>query len=258
VGHRQLTKALSILLSAFLMPSAHAIVNIEEMRGQQQPDGLNGNASLSISGDSGNTNKSNTSASSQLFWQQGKVTKLIAASYSYGENNRNRNTNKGFVHLRYIKQQTPTRALELFTQAARNEFSRLSLRTLVGAGSRLTLHKSDYDAIHLGAGAFYLKEKLEKRVGFEDDGTEKFWRGNFYLAIRYQLNDQARIVSTTYYQPALDNGSDFRILEEGSLKIKLTRALDLKLTLELTHDSEPPQAVEETDINYKTGLEYRF
>jgi len=253
-----MTKALSLLLSAFLMPCAHAIVNIEEMRGQQQADGLRGNASLSISGDSGNTNQSDTSASSQLFWQQGNVTKLIAASYSYGENSRNRDTNKGFLHLRYIKQQTPTRALEVFTQAARNEFSRLSLRILVGAGSRLTLHKNDHDAINLGAGAFYLKEKLEKRAGLTDGGTEKFWRGNFYLALRYQLNEQVRVLSTTYYQPALDNGSDFRILEEGSLKIKLAESLDIKLTLEITHDNEPPQTIEKTDINYKTGLEYRF
>jgi len=240
------------------MPSAHAIVNIEEMRGQQQADGLTGNAGLSISGDAGNTSKSNISASSQLFWQQGDVTKLIAANYSYGENSRNRNTNKGFIHLRYIKQQTPTRALELFTQAARNEFSRLSLRTLVGAGTRLTLHKSNYNAIHLGAGAFYLKETLEKRPNLSDHGTEKFWRGNLYLALRYQLNDQTRIISTTYYQPALDNGNDFRILEEGTLKIKLAESLDIKLTLEVTHDNAPPQAIEKTDINYKTGIEYRF
>jgi len=253
-----MTKALSILLSAFLTPHAHAIVNIEEMRGQQQADGLSGNASLSISGDAGNTSQSTTSASGQLFWQRGDVTKLIAASYSYGENNRNRNTNKGFLHLRYIKQQTPTRALEVFTQAARNEFSRLSLRTLVGAGGRLTLHKNDYDAVHLGVGAFYLKEKLEKTPGLTDDGTEKFWRGNFYLALRYQLNEQARIVSTTYYQPAFDNGSDFRILEEGSLKIKLAESLDIQLTLEITHDNKPPQAIDKTDISYKTGLAYRF
>ncbi len=253
-----MVKALSILLSAFLMPGAHAIVNIEEMRDQQQAGGLTGNASLSISGDSGNTSKSNVSASSQLFWQHGDITKLIAASYRYGEDSRNRNTNKGFIHLRYIKQQTPTRALEVFTQAARNEFSRLSLRTLLGAGTRLTLHKNSHNFIHLGIGAFYLKETLETRSSLSDDGTEKFWRGNFYLALHYQINEQARIVSTTYYQPALDNGSDFRVLEEGSLKIKLTEALDFKLTLELTHDNKPPQAVEKTDLNYKTGIEYRF
>ncbi|MCF6325155.1 MAG: DUF481 domain-containing protein [Gammaproteobacteria bacterium] len=253
-----MAKALSILLSAFLASGAHAIVNIEEVRGQQQADGLMGNASLSISGDSGNTSKSNVSASSQLFWQHGNVTKLIAASYRYGENSRNRNTNKGFIHLRYIKQQTPARALEVFTQAARNEFSRLSLRTLIGAGTRLTLHKNSHNAVHLGAGAFYLKETLETRPSLLDGGTEKFWRGNFYLALYYQINQQAHIVSTTYYQPALNGVSDFRILEEGSLKIKLTETLNFTLTLALTHDNEPPQTVEKTDVNYKTGIEYRF
>jgi len=246
------------LLSAFFMSPANAIVNIEEMRGQQQGDGWSGNVSLSISGDSGNTDKSGITTGGQLFWQQAHITRLIAASYSYGENNRNRNTNKGFIHLRHISQQTPDVALEAFTQITRNEFSRLSLRALLGAGTRLVLLKNSNDAIHLGAGAFYLNETLEKRIGLTDDGTEKFWRGNFYLALRYQFNEYARITSTTYYQPALDNGSDYRILEEGELKVKLAETLDLKLSIEVTHDSEPPQSIENTDISYKTGIEYRF
>ncbi len=252
-------KALGILLSAFLVSPAHAIVNIEEMRGKPQQDGWRGNVSLSVSGDSGNTDKAGASTGGQLYWQRDRITRLIAASYSYGENSRTRDTNKGFIHLRHITQQTPDMALEIFTQATRNEFSRLSLRTLVGAGTRLTLHeKKSTGSAYLGIGAFYLSETLEKRAGLSDDGTEKFWRANLYLALRYRFNDHTRIASTTYYQPALNNGSDYRILEEGNLKVKLSDALDLKLSIEITHDSEPPQSIENTDISYKTGIEYQF
>ncbi len=256
---RKTLKALSILLSAFLMSSAHAIVNIEEMRGKPQQDGWSGNVSVSVSGDSGNTDKTGASTDVQLYWRRAHITRLIAASYSYGENSRARDTNKGFIHLRHITQQTPGMALEVFTQATRNEFSRLSLRTLLGAGTRLTLHeKNTTDSAYLGLGAFYLSETLEKRAGLSDDGTKKFWRANLYLALRYRFNDYTRIASTTYYQPALDNGDDYRILEEGNLKVKLSDTLALKLTIEITHDSEPPQSIENTDISYKTGIEYQF
>jgi len=251
--------ALSILLSAVLTHPSHAIVNIEEMRGKPQQDGWSGNTSLSIRGDSGNTNKSSTSVDGQLYWRRNNITRLIATSYTYGVNNRNRDTNKGFIHLRHITQQTPTMALEVFTQATRNEFARLSLRALIGAGTRLTLHESSAsNATHLGLGAFYVSETLEKRPRLVDGGTDKFWRANIYVALRYQFNDHARITSTTYYQPALDNGRDYRILEEGSLKVKLAETLNLKLSIEVAHDSQPPQQVEQTDISYKTGIEYRF
>ncbi len=251
--------ALSILLSAFLTQPSHAIVNIEEMRGKPQQDGWSGNASLSISGDAGNTDKSSTSVDGQLYWRRDNITRLIAASYTYGVNNRHRDTNKGFVHLRHITQRTPFMAMEVFTQATRNEFSRLTLRALLGAGARLTLHDDNAtNATHLGLGAFYVSETLEERPGLTDGGNEKFWRANLYLALRYQLNDYTRITSTTYYQPALNNGSDYRILEEGSLKVKLAKTLNLKLSVEMAHDSEPPQQVEKTDISYKTGIEYRF
>ena len=251
-------RALSILLSAFFISPANAIVNIEEMRPPQQEDGWRGNVTLAISGDAGNTERSDFTASGQLFWQQAHVTRLIATSYSYGENSRNRNTNKGFIHLRHISQQTANIAFELFTQTTRNEFSRLSLRALVGGGARITLLKNRSDAIYLGTAIFYLSETLEPHPTLTDDGTEKFWRGNFYLALRYQINEQMHATSTTYYQPALANGNDYRILEEGNLRVRLANQLDLKLSIEITHDSEPPQSVKPTDFSYKTGVEYRF
>ena len=38
----------------------------------------------------------------------------------------------------------------------------------------------------------------------------------------------------------------------------MTNALSLKLSLDLKHDSQPPQDVKKTDITYSTGIEYSF
>jgi hypothetical protein len=43
-----------------------------------------------------------------------------------------------------------------------------------------------------------------------------------------------------------------------ALQIKLTGALDLRLSVEVAYDSEPPQLVDNTDVTYRTGIEYSF
>ena len=67
-----------------------------------------------------------------------------------------------------------------------------------------------------------------------------------------------RVLSTTYYQPAVDDFNDFRVLEEATLSVKMTDNLALNLSLNLSHDSKPPQAVKKTDTTYSTGIEYSF
>jgi putative salt-induced outer membrane protein YdiY len=47
-------------------------------------------------------------------------------------------------------------------------------------------------------------------------------------------------------------------LEIATLKVKIDDSLDLKIGIQITHDSKPAQSIEETDINYWTGLEYSF
>jgi len=47
-------------------------------------------------------------------------------------------------------------------------------------------------------------------------------------------------------------------LEQASLQVKLTDRLDLSFSLEITHDSHPPQFVDQTDVICRTGIEYQF
>jgi len=67
-----------------------------------------------------------------------------------------------------------------------------------------------------------------------------------------------RVLSTTYYQPAVDDFGDYRLLEDAALSVKMTDSLSLKVSLNLAHDSQPPQDVKKTDTTYSTGIEYSF
>jgi putative salt-induced outer membrane protein YdiY len=65
-------------------------------------------------------------------------------------------------------------------------------------------------------------------------------------------------MSTTYLQPSIERFGNFRASEQAAITVGLTNTLDLKLALDISHDSEPPAGVERTDTKFTTGLAYRF
>ena len=58
--------------------------------------------------------------------------------------------------------------------------------------------------------------------------------------------------------PSLTSGCPILALEEATLSVKMTDTLSLNASLDLAHDSKPPQAVKKTDTTYSTGVEYSF
>ncbi|MFQ5597814.1 MAG: YdiY family protein [Nitrospiria bacterium] len=235
------------------------IVNIEAIRSEATQKGFSGHFELSVNGRSGNTDKITTHTATRFQWHQNKHTGFAVLRYAYGESAGNRDTNKTFLHARYIHKMSPGRSEEAFIQGESDEFARLSFRGLAGAGLRFQLsnHPRKQTA-YLGTGAFYVVESLEARPGTTDARTEQFWRFNTYLSYQRRLNENVHFISTTYYQPAIENFSDYRILEEAGFTISMTDQLKLNLSLDIIHDSKPPQSVEKTDVTYRTGIEYAF
>jgi len=238
--------------------NAQAIVNVESLRSDALPQGLSGSVSLFINGASGNSDITSATTGGHLNWQQEAISTMLIARYSYGESNNVRDTNKTFIHLRHIIPSSDQRALELFAQAEKNEFTRMSLRTLVGAGIRQAIYSGSNLTAKLGAGAFYSTEKLEDKIGLTDGGTEQLWRGNFYLALEYTKKPNITLSSTSYYQPDSANFDDYRLLQQNKIQFGITDHLAARLTLDIAHDSQPPQSIKSTDVNYLSGVEYTF
>lgn len=246
------------IISCYALP-ASAIVNVENMRVGPAAPGLSGNLDLSLSGKRGNTNKDEYGVDGRIQNNSDNVTNFIVASYDYGEVSNVANTDKSFLHGRHVDQFQPRRAWEAFVQAEKNEFARLSFRGLTGGGLRFTLaEKPEQLGLYLGAGAYWSRETLDQRSGLTDHGTEEFSRANFYLVYKHKLNSQLSLISTTYYQPRLSEGGDFRALEQAGLAVKMTENLSIKLSLDITHDSRPPQSIDKTDTSYNTSLSYQF
>lgn len=183
-------------------------------------------------------------------------TYLMVSNYAYGKSQDIVNVDKGFLHGRYIRSHTKKIASEVFIQTQRNKFSLLSSRNLAGGGVRYLFNLGEMQKLYFGAGAFYEKEKLTENNSNEtnDDGI----RLNFYAMYNFRINKTLRLISTTYYQPATERDKDFRVLEDFSLLSKAGENLELKLSVNISHDSKPPKTVEYTDISYSAGFVYHF
>ncbi|MDQ6959684.1 MAG: DUF481 domain-containing protein [Mariprofundaceae bacterium] len=251
-----------MLITACLLlcpAAALAIVNVEAAHAGPPADGFSGSATVSFGGASGNSNRFRGRADGRLQWHAGRHTDFAVFSYDYGKSRGRTDTNREFAHLRHRFQFTPAWALEGFVQAERDEFARLSFRSLAGGGLRRTLLERDaVAAVYLGLGAMYEREILLRDFRTSDPRGESIGRANTYLSMQTRFNAQTRFSSTIFYQPAVTDATDFRLLEEASLHVRLADGMELRLDVEVRYDSRPPQTVKTTDTTYTTGITVSF
>ena len=252
-----------LILSAFSLLAAslpaYAIVNLERAIIGPTTDGMHTRLDLLFSGNSGNTENQRSKIDLLTLIKHELHTEFLQMQYNHGTSLGQVDTDNSFVHYRHRLEMSPTWGLEGYLQTSRDPFARLTERRLWGAGVRWVLFEEEQKtASYLGAGAFHEQEQRTDVPGTTDVTIFETWRANVYLVLKYQFNDQVRLVNNLYYQPALSDSSNYRLLEQGSLLVKLDDHLDLKLTLEMSYDSIPPQTVLPRDTYYSTGLSFSF
>lgn len=241
------------LIILFFTAPVHAIVSMESVHLGEPKEGLGGSLDISASGEYGNTEKASLSAGVKLQRYKNDNLDFMLLNHQYGESSGERDKNKSFIHGRHIHKITDKYAWEGYAQLSSDEFTRLNLRALLGAGARIAFgKKSEKRAFFLGLGGFYEKEELD----LDEQGNEvsETVRASTYLVLKFQFNNNVSLVSSTYYQLDVTDFSNFRAVEDASLVSKLTDALSFKLSLNVAHDSEPPPDVERTDTSVNFGF----
>jgi putative salt-induced outer membrane protein YdiY len=250
-------KTFSAIGFTLFTTTAQAIVNMEDLHTGEPKEGFSGQVELSFNRSSGNSEVQEYSLGSRLQHHHNAITNYLLLSGSYGESSGVRNTEKGFLHGRHMRALTPTVTAEAYAQTEYDKFARLEFRGLLGGGARLTLlPRAEKGEAYLGLGAYYSEERIDET--YADGGSETLWRANSYLVLKYQASDNTTLVSTTYYQPALDDGSDYRLMEQAALKVKMSDMLSLVVAVDYRRDSRPPIGVESEDVSYTTSLSLEF
>lgn len=173
-------------------------------------------------------------------------------------------SNNGFAHLRYNFEVNDWITWEAFTQAQYDEIQEVDLRTLTGTGPRFKLIQND--SSHLFWGALYMYEYENNSVETTGPngeftqliGYERNHRLSTYLSGGINVTRYFSINHVTYFQPRLDQWSDFRISSETTLTVKLTNRISLKSYFQFIFDDRPPATVPRTMYNFTNGLSASF
>ena len=104
----------------------------------------------------------------------------------------------------------------------------------------------------------YEYENLDGSRIVEHPATVSTARWSNYVHVRLRISDTTYLINTAYVQPVIGDVADYRVLDEASLGVKITKHVLLRTAFVLSYDSEPPDNVEGLDLALRNGLEVTF
>ena len=234
-----------------------AIVVVQPREVGEKP-GVSGEVAGALDTKRGNTETDNYSAAFELQYDSNAsylVWGMITAAY--GEASGVKNTNNVYAHIRYIENiQGQRLAEEVFSQLEEDEFKSIRDRILLGAGlrARVLRPKEGWGGLFLGVGAFL------EYVGYSTgvDPAERNLRFNSYIAYSLDMQNDSKFILGGYYQPKVNEVSDYLSSVAASLEVQIYRQLYLGFQAVYSHDSKPAIGVKEDDFSQKTMLKYKF
>ncbi len=162
--------------------------------------------------------------------------------------------NKGAQHLRYNYKFHPKLSWEAFLQNQYNAISKIDYRRLAGTGLRWKMTTSEKYKIYLGSLFMYEYEKTKEDISV----LHIDWRNSTYLSFSFYFNKQISLISTTYYQPAFEDFSDYRVSHVSAVSFKILKNLSFKTAFNLTYDALPVEGIPNKQYDLTNGLFYTF
>lgn len=168
--------------------------------------------------------------------------------------------NNAFGHLRYNYLANDWLTWEVFTQLQHDEIQQINNRLLSGTGPRVKLLRTDSSQLYFGLLYMYEheastdfietpEETLEKDVSLFDHRLSTYLSGGFQITETFNINH------VTYFQPNLEDFSDFRVSSETSFSLKISEKLAFRTYFQLVYDRRPPIPVPNLMYTLNNGLE---
>ncbi len=257
--HRPLLPRLPVLTLLLLMAlpaGTFAQVNVEKMRSGHQ--GFRLTLGDDLAAQTGNSDLIEVGGQTRLDYRNARHYAFLVGNVRYGKQGDRVFKNRAFLHLRYNYELTRPVIAEAFGQLEEDAFTRLQLRTLLGAGVRLRLVETDAAGLYLGSSVMLEHERLDpaKVIVHPDRVTAPRWSN--YVSLQFMFGEKVSLVNTLYMQPRFDAFDDYRILDEAEFSILITEHLGITIAFYLRHDSLPPDGVESLDVSLRNGFSLSF
>jgi putative salt-induced outer membrane protein YdiY len=243
------------LLFGFLPLAKGQIVNIEKQRIASDSTGWFGSANVSFSGSK--TTKSILALSTGTFLEcKSKSNKdlwLFITDLSFISADKEKFSNTGFGHIRYNRKLGKAIRWEFFTQIQYNSLTKIDTRILGGSGLRFKLTPYETAKFYLGIAYMYEYEQLLDPIVYHRDH-----RMSSYFTFTLTPEEQVTFMSTLYVQPLLTDPNDYRLSNETTLNVGITKKLSLKSSFKYAYDAFPPEGVPKSTYYFSNGLEVDF
>ena len=256
-----LNRPLRLLLSAILVICASTIgaqiVNVEKKRTPTDSTWV-GSIELSFAGSK--TTKSTVSILSggtlQYKPKNEKDFWLFDTKYSLVSGDGEKFSNTGYGYILYNRRigDGPFK-FEAFTTLQYNGLTKINMRANGGAGIRIKLTPEQYKLAKFYFGIAYMSE-YEELLEPVDYIREN--RISSYFTFTLEPYEGVTFVSTTYAQPRVNEFNDYRLCNETSLNLGITKKLTLSTTFNYNYDAAPPEGVPTSTYYFINGLELEF
>lgn len=244
------------LLFLSIFSSLYGVVSVAPVEIGNNP-GVSGMVEASIENSRGNTDKDEYKGGIRIQYDNNSSYVTWAeASMNYAEVEKTKNTNKAYLHLRYIHTFYDKQNVnyELFGQVQTNEFTKIKDRLLAGGGYRFFLAHATMGKVFVGAGAFYEHINYTTQI----DPRENNARANLYISYTNDLEEDTTISYVGYYQPKFDDFNDYIVTNSLEFQVHMYKQLYISIKVNYDYDTKPAIGVEKRDFTQTTSLRYKF
>lgn len=233
------------------------IVNVLPLA-RKPGEGVSGSVDFKVDWRTGNTELVQLGGTARLAWLTGRHLLLLALSGELGVKSDDRFLAHTFEHLRYRVGVVGPLSMEVFAQHEYDEFRRLTLRAVGGAGPRV--EAVSWEGGFLAFGTAYMAEYEELgEATASDSGAKRLnHRWSSYVSLEAALDDTVTLSQTAYVQPRLDGFADLRVLDETALTVSVAEWVVISTSFRLTYDANPPEGVQSLDTALGTSLGVSF
>ena len=162
--------------------------------------------------------------------------------------------NDGFVHFRYNREITSRFRWELFGQWQFNKILNVEERILAGTGPRITAVENEKFKCYLAS--LYMFEYEEQSP--PETSFQRNHRLSMYLHADYEIADDFDFFTTVYYQPLLDQFSDYRIPLQAQLDFEFIENLSFFARFSFLFDNFPAANTPKEVYTIANGIKYEF
>lgn len=229
------------------------VINIENKRFFNDTNGWVGHVDFSFNINQNTQQVLAFSNSSRIQYRYNRSRTILFNDVSFIKAGNTNFVNSGYQHLRYNYKVNHFLTMEVFTQTQYNPVLKLDFRYLLGYGPRFKLVKKEN--AHIYFAALYMYE-FDDIVGQKENYYEN--RISTYLTLSLRLFKTLDVTSTTFYQPNMENGKDYRIANDSSLEIFINKYLNYKSSFNVLYDTRQPEGIPDLVYVFRNGLTVKF